>query len=130
MPANIPADASRRRLADENFPKPVVDALRAEGHDVLWVRTDCPGWRDLAILELAEAEARIVMTVDKDFLQLAVQRRSPLENAGVVLFRIHPATPETLAPAVRSFVVNDRDWTGHISTITPHGIQMIRARRK
>ena len=55
-----------RLLADENFPKPVVDALRAEGHDVLWVRTDCPGWRDLAILELAEAEARIVLTVDRN----------------------------------------------------------------
>jgi hypothetical protein len=25
-----------RLLADENFPKPIIDKLRAEGHDVLW----------------------------------------------------------------------------------------------
>ena len=28
-----------RLLADENFPKPIIEALRAEGHDVLWART-------------------------------------------------------------------------------------------
>jgi hypothetical protein len=48
-----------RLLADENFPKPIVDALRAGGHDVLWARTDCAGWKDAALLDLAESEARI-----------------------------------------------------------------------
>jgi hypothetical protein len=32
-----------RLLADENFPKPIVEALRADGHDVLWARTDLAG---------------------------------------------------------------------------------------
>jgi hypothetical protein len=32
-----------RILADENFPKPIIEALRAEGNDVLWARTDCSG---------------------------------------------------------------------------------------
>jgi hypothetical protein len=26
-------------LANENFPKPTVETLRAEGHDALWART-------------------------------------------------------------------------------------------
>ena len=78
-------------LADENFPKPVIEVLRAEGHDVLWARTDHAGARDLVLLDLAEAEARIVLTLDKYFWQIAVQRRSPLEQSGVVLFRVHPA---------------------------------------
>jgi len=43
-----------RILADENFPKPIVEALRAEGHDVLWARTHCAGWKDSALLEKAE----------------------------------------------------------------------------
>ena len=67
-----------RLLADENFPKPIVDALRADGHDVLWARTDCAGWKDVVILDLAESESRIVLTLDKDFWQIAVQRRIPL----------------------------------------------------
>lgn len=66
-------------LADENFPKPVIEVLRAEGHDVLWARTDHAGARDVVLLDLAEAEARIVLTLDKDFWHIAVQRRSQLE---------------------------------------------------
>ncbi|MBV9154913.1 MAG: DUF5615 family PIN-like protein [Acidobacteriaceae bacterium] len=27
-------------LADENFPKPIIEMLRAEGHDVVWARID------------------------------------------------------------------------------------------
>ena len=117
-------------LADENFPKPVIEVLRAEGHDVLWARTDHAGARDVVLLDLAEAEARIVLTLDKDFWQIAVQRRSPLEQSGVVLFRVRPAMPERLAPLVRAFIAADTTWAGHISIITADGIQMVAARRQ
>lgn len=118
-----------RLLADENFPKPIVEALRADGHDVRWARTDCPGWKDVVLLALAQSEARIVLTLDKDFWQIAVQSRVPLEQSGVVLFRVHPATPENLQPLVRAFVETNRPWTGHISVIAANGIQMVAARR-
>src|SRR6266702_2623990 len=111
-----------RLLADENLPKPIVEALRADGHDVLWARVDCAVWKDVALLELAESQARIVLTLDKDFWQIAVQRRIPLENSGVVLFRVHPATSENLGPIVRAFVGANRPWAGHISIITIDGI--------
>ena len=117
-----------RLLADENFPKPVVDALRADGHELLWARTDLAGTSDVTLLELAESESRIVLTLDKDFWQIAVQRRSPLEQSGVVLFRVHPATPERLAPLVHAFAAAHTAWAGHISIITLDGIQMVAAR--
>ena len=119
-----------RLLADENFPKPIVQMLRAVGHDVLWARTDCRGWKDTAILEFAEGDARIVLTLDKDFWQIALQRRTPLEQSGVVLFRVHPATPEHLSPRVRTFVESNRPWVGHVSVVADDGIQMLLARRK
>jgi len=118
-----------RLLADENFPKPSVEALRARGHDVLWARTDYAGWKDIVLLDLAESEARIVLTLDKDFWQIAVQRRIPLEQSGVALFRVHPATPETIEPLVRVFVEANTVWAGHISIIAPDGIQMPAARK-
>lgn len=118
-----------RLLADENFPKPIVETLRAEGHDVLWARTDCIGWKDVVLLELAESQARIVMTLDKDFWQIALQRRSPLKKSGVVLFRVHPAIPENIELLVQAFVAANRPWTGHISIIATDGIQMLPARR-
>jgi len=118
-----------RILADENFPKPIVDALRADGNDVLWARTNCTGWKDVAILNLAESEARIVVTLDKDFWQIALQRRAPLVHAGVVLFRVHPATPANLNPLVRVLAAANKKWAGHVSVITPDGIQMLTTRR-
>jgi predicted nuclease of predicted toxin-antitoxin system len=119
-----------RLLADENFPKPIVEALRARGHEVLWARTDLAGASDVLLLDLAESEARIVLTLDKDFWQIAVQRRNPLAQSGVVLFRVRPATPERLAPLVDAFAAADTTWAGHISIITVDGIQMVAARRK
>lgn len=118
-----------RLLAEENFPRPIVEALRADGQDVRWARTDCAGWKDVVLLDLAESEARIVLMPDKDFWQIAVQRRIPLEQSGVVLFRVDPATPENLEPPVRTLVEANRAWAGHISTIAADGIQMLAARK-
>lgn len=119
-----------RLLADQNFPKPIVATLRSRGYEVLWALTDCAGWKDNDLLDLAESEARILLTLDKDFWQIAVQRRIPLKQSGVVLFRAHPATPENLGPLVSAFVDADRLWAGHISIISADGIQMLDARRK
>ena len=119
-----------RLLADESFPKPVVVMLRADGHDVLWARTDCPGWKETTLLDFAESEARLMLTLDRDFWQIAVQRRVPLEQSGVVLFRVHPATPENLDPLVRAFVEANRAWAGHVSIVAADGIQMLAARKR
>jgi len=86
--------------------------------------------KDVVLLDLAESDARIVLTLDKDFWQIAVQRRNPLAQFGVVLFRVHPVTPERLAPLVDAFAAADTTWAGHISIITVEGIQMVAARRK
>jgi len=69
-------------LADENFPGPVVAGLRKRGHDVLWARTQSPGLKDRVLLERAEAENRIVLTLDRDFWQLALQRPIPIRRSG------------------------------------------------
>jgi hypothetical protein len=80
-------------------------------------------------LHLAESDARIVLMLDKDFWQIAVQRRNPLSKSGVVLFRVHPATPAGLAPLVRAFAAADTAGRA-TSIITVDGIQMVAARRK
>ena len=99
-----------RLLADENFPGPLVEALRAEGHDVSWARTDYAGWKDVLLMERAELEARILLTLDKDFWQIAIQRQVPLEKAALVLFRIHPATPANLKPLLKAFIKANQVW--------------------
>lgn len=76
-----------RLLANENFPGDAVDELRRKGHDVAWIRTDAPGSNDVEVLERAKAEARIIITFDKDFGELAFRERLPAP-CGIILFRI------------------------------------------
>ena len=76
-----------RLLANENFPREAVDALRSRGHDVAWVRTDSPDSSDEAVIRRAGAEGRLLITFDKDLGELAF--RSGLSSpSGVILFRI------------------------------------------
>src|ERR1700687_5988632 len=103
-----------RLFADENLPRPIVEVLRSHGHDVIWARTDCPGLQDRALLERAEADGRVVFTLDKDFWQLAPQRPIPLKRCGVILFRVHPAVPENLEPLVHSVLRSEHSWVGHV----------------
>ena len=116
-----------RLIADENFPLPTIEALRQAGHDVTWARTDCPGTKDSALLDRAEAEGRILVTLDKDFWQIAIQRRRPLRQSGAILFRVHPAIPENVTPLVLRTVGADEEWGGHASVVTVDRVLMVRS---
>jgi len=59
-----------------------ADALRASGHDVVWAGDwpEDPG--DEEILARAYAEQRVLVTLDKDFGELAILRQQP--HCGIV----------------------------------------------
>ena len=61
-------------LLDVPVGREIAEWLREQGHDVLEVRTIDPALSDLAILRLARAQHRIVITTDKDFGELAVRQ--------------------------------------------------------
>jgi predicted nuclease of predicted toxin-antitoxin system len=115
-------------LADENFPLATVQDLRRDGHDVLWIRTAAPGSKDLAVLDQAEAQGRVLLTLDHDFWQIAIQRREPLVRSGVILLRVKPAVPATLTPVIRRAFSVERKWAGHVSIVTIEDIRMIPVR--
>ena len=57
-----------RLFADENFPFPVVEALRRMGHDVVTVvdaRRAGQALTDKAVLQLAGADQRAVVTLNR-----------------------------------------------------------------
>jgi predicted nuclease of predicted toxin-antitoxin system len=53
-----------RILANENFPGPVIRALRDQGHDVVSVKETMRGADDRSVLDLAGKQARLVVTFD------------------------------------------------------------------
>lgn len=71
-----------RPLADTNIWHQAVAHLRTAGHDVIWAGDWQPDPGDQAILAAAYEQQRIVVTLDKDFGDLAVQQRLP--HAGII----------------------------------------------
>jgi predicted nuclease of predicted toxin-antitoxin system len=112
-----------RLLANENFPRLVVDALRAAGHDVTWVRTDAPGSTDPDVLARAVADGRLLLTFDKDFGELAFRLGLPA-TPGVVLFRSSLADPTAAADFIVRTLAARTDWPGHFSVVDDQRIRM------
>lgn len=112
-----------RILAHENFPGLAVEALRAKGHDVAWIRTDAPGSTDRDVLQRAVAEARLLITFDKDFGELAF-RVGLLATSGIVLLRIPPQSPAYVAQRAVAVLESRDDWAGHFSVIEEDRVRM------
>ena len=110
-------------LANENFPGDAVNALRSRGHDVSWVRTDAPGMSDEDVLLQAISESRILITFDKDFGELAFRRKLPA-TSGVVLFRVRPSSPSSIATLAVHALESRSDWAGHFSVIEENRVRM------
>src|SRR4051794_29761327 len=73
-------------LADESVDIPVIARLRADGHTVVAVRELAPGIDDPNVLALANEQAAVLLTMDKDFGDLTVRDQLPV--AGVILIRL------------------------------------------
>lgn len=112
-----------RILANENFPGEAVAALRAAGHDVVWVRTDAPGINDTLVLEWAQREERILITFDKDFSELAFRSRFPAVS-GIVLFQILAPSSTAVAGAAVAALSSRADWAGHFTVVEDRRIRM------
>ncbi len=113
-----------RILANENVPRDVVTALRADSHDVTWMSDLGPGSPDDQVLALAFTENRIVLTFDKDFGELAFrlgQRASP----GVILLRPRLRSPDHLVRFTRAVLTEGHLWEGHFAVAEEGRLRLI-----
>lgn len=112
-------------LADEGVDALTVARLRADGHDVTYVAELAPGITDDAVLDLANADARVLLTTDKDFGELVFRlRRLPL---GVLLIRLPGVGSEARAEAVAQAVAaHAEQMVGAFAVVSP-GVVRIRA---
>jgi predicted nuclease of predicted toxin-antitoxin system len=112
-----------RFLANENFPLDAVEALRHQGHDVVWIRTESPGISDPEVLSRAQTEDRILLTFDKDFGELAFRTKPPVAS-GIILFRITAPSSVVVAQKVVTAIALRDNWAGHFSVIEDDKIRM------
>jgi predicted nuclease of predicted toxin-antitoxin system len=104
-------------LADENVESPIVQFLRADGHDVLYLPEVLSSSPDPAVLQRANLEERIVLTSDLDFGELVFHRR--LAAAGIILMRLKTRNlDEKLALFQAHWEAASRQAPGHFVVIT------------
>ncbi len=82
-------------LADMGVSVSTVRRLRDHGHDAVHLREEGLGrLPDVAILEKAKQEGRVVLTFDLDFGDLLATGAHRLPS--VVIFRLHDETPPSV----------------------------------
>lgn len=112
-----------RFLANESFPGAAVTALKAAGHDVVWVRTSAPGTSDSDVLRWAVREERVLLTFDKDFGEVARASKLP-PSCGVVLLRMPLRKPMDIGQRLVDVITARDDWAGHFSVVEAGRIRM------
>ena len=97
-------------LFDLGVSRKAEQFFSAQGHDVKAVRDLDPRMLDQDVLELAVREARLVITMDKDFGELVY--RSGQKHAGVLLLRLEAATGDEKIAALEILL---GDYAGEIT---------------
>lgn len=111
-----------RFIADENFPGDAVRQLLAVGRDINWVRETHPGISDETVWAHAVAQARTILTFDKDFGELAFKRGLP-SASGIVLFRLSMSPPRPGIDRVVAVIRSRPDWSGSFWVVEPGRIR-------
>ena len=106
-----------RILADENCPRVLVVRLREAGRDVAWIREVARGVSDVAVLSGAQRQRRVILTLDKDFGDLALRRGLPAE-CGVILIRVRGKSPREIALRAMDAITSRPSWAGLFATVT------------
>jgi len=106
-----------RLLADANVEAVVVQRLRAEGHDVAYVRELAPRLLDPVVLALARRQRRILLTNDKDFAELTfLQRQAP---AGILLIRLPRYRSWAKAERLLAVLAQGHPLERHLTVVQP-----------
>jgi predicted nuclease of predicted toxin-antitoxin system len=112
-------------VADEDVDGPIVQRLRADGHDVVYIAELSPRAVDDAVLGQANARGSLLVTADKDFGELVFRQR--LVHSGVLLLRLEGLTNPTKAELVGQ-VFRDRgqELLGAFSVLSPGQLRIRR----
>jgi predicted nuclease of predicted toxin-antitoxin system len=108
-----------RFLVDACVPRPVLEPLRAAGHDIVETRTAGRDPGDEAILRWAVQEQRILLTADADFAVLAL--RHGLLHHGIIQL------PQLAFPATKAILMGI--VTGHSEAVLTRSVVIAKESR-
>ena len=91
-----------RIVADESIDGQIVERLRTDGHEVLFIAEMEPGVEDEVVLARSRELDAVLLTADKDFGELVF--RQHLLHTGILLVRLAGVEPDAKAHLVASVV--------------------------
>ena len=110
-------------LADESVDRQIVERLRQDVHGVTYVAEMEPGISDETVLQRANEQGALLLTVDKDFGELTYRQR--LIHHGVVLIRLAGLSNQTKAEVVaRALRERGAEFVNAFSVISPGMIRI------
>lgn len=111
-----------RLLANENFPRPAVLALRQAGVDVEAVAELMPGVSDTAVLQHAVADGRWLVTFDRDYGEL-VFARTVQPPAAIIYLRQGTYAPAWAAEPVLQLLARADFVAGHLVVVDGRSVR-------
>lgn len=113
-------------VADESVDQPIIERLRADGHDVVAIAELKPGIPDEEVLSISANSDAILITSDRDFGELVFRQR--LNSSGVILLRFAGMSAETKSKIVSDTVhQHGESFSDSFSVI---GTNTVRIRRR
>jgi predicted nuclease of predicted toxin-antitoxin system len=109
-------------MANENWPRPALLALRNAAQDVHSVAETMPGAADAAVLRQAADQGRWLLTFDRDYGELVFARQVPPPPA-IVYLRQGPYPPDWPAHVVLELLAM-ADWVeGHLVVVNGRSLR-------
>ena len=93
-------------LADVNIAQLVIRFLRTHGHDVLDAKQNLLRESDIKIIKTAQNEARIILTRDKDFIDLV---KLPKYQVPTIVFRLTDQKPENIKSCLEDLLESAKE---------------------
>ncbi len=111
-------------LADESVDRQIVERLRQDGHDVLYIAEVEPSISDSIVFDRANEKSALLVTGDKDFGEIIFQDNR-LSSGGVVLLRLVGLSAEKKAEIVSdTFREYGAEFANHFSVIAPGKVRI------
>lgn len=111
-------------LADESVDRQIVESLRDDGYEVLYIAEVEPSISDDVVFDRANEIDALLVTADKDFGEI-VFRDNRLSSGGVVLLRLAGLSAGKKAGIVlTAFHLHNLEFSNHYSVIEPGKVRI------
>lgn len=95
-----------RFLADVNIPLPLIKFLIKKGYEVIDARVEYPSAKDIELLRIAKENNLIILTKDKDFLELT---KYPKYKTPLIAIRLTNQKTNNIVSHVEDLLTNQSE---------------------